>query len=338
MKTRFIDFEPGTGLDSIDTAGVTAAIESAGGQESVLAGDGQHAYGQPAPPQQTPTPSTENAPTPQPRDELGRWTQQQIDEARAAQQAEQEPFSNVNPDELPPELQQIYRSLQGDYTRKTQQLAEQRKVFEQFGDPQSIAEAVQLQQQLADPRYWPSIHQQLSESLREMGYSPQEAHSIANEQVAQQNADPLAGLDDPDLQPVREAYTQLQQEVQQMRQELTQQRESEQAQALEMAVIGELQRQENAITQQNPHYTQDDIDAIYEMSTFYDGNLLQAQQRYEGAIQNRLSAYIASKAGPGVASPVSGSMVTQQTPDRPRTLDEAHVAAMQAIRLMEAGQ
>lgn len=40
-------------------------------------------------------------------------------------------FTSVKPDELPEELQATYKSLQADYTRKTQTLAEQRREAEQ---------------------------------------------------------------------------------------------------------------------------------------------------------------------------------------------------------------
>ncbi len=39
-------------------------------------------------------------------------------------------LGNVDPNKLSPELQAIYRNMQGDYTRKSQQLAEERKTWE----------------------------------------------------------------------------------------------------------------------------------------------------------------------------------------------------------------
>lgn len=43
------------------------------------------------------------------------------------EESEEQAFTASNPDELPEELKPIYKSLQADYTRKTQELAEQRK-------------------------------------------------------------------------------------------------------------------------------------------------------------------------------------------------------------------
>ena len=39
-------------------------------------------------------------------------------------------FSNINPEELSPELKETYKSMQGDYTRKTQAIADLRKGYE----------------------------------------------------------------------------------------------------------------------------------------------------------------------------------------------------------------
>jgi hypothetical protein len=65
-----------------------------------------------------------------------------------------------------------------------------------------------------------------------------------------------------------------------------------------MAMAGEIQRQEMAIKQSNPHYTQADMDAIYELSAFFDGSLLEAQQRYEQIVSARIERYLASKQAP----------------------------------------
>src|SRR5690242_16598719 len=59
-------------------------------------------------------------------------------------------FTPINPDDLPDELKPFAKQLQADYTRKTQQLAEQRKALEALGDtdPQQLLEAYQFTQNL----------------------------------------------------------------------------------------------------------------------------------------------------------------------------------------------
>ena len=49
----------------------------------------------------------------------------------ADEQVAEQSFTSVKPDELPEELQATYKSLQADYTRKTQEVASQRKEAEQ---------------------------------------------------------------------------------------------------------------------------------------------------------------------------------------------------------------
>ena len=43
-------------------------------------------------------------------------------------------FSKVNPDTLPPELQSIYKNMQADYTRKTQEIADVREKAKAFDE------------------------------------------------------------------------------------------------------------------------------------------------------------------------------------------------------------
>src|SRR4051812_17293053 len=66
-------------------------------------------------------------------------------------------FSSIDPNSLPPELLPIYKSLQGDYTRKTQGLAEERKAFEQleeYGGVSTALDAINFANNLAtDPNY-----------------------------------------------------------------------------------------------------------------------------------------------------------------------------------------
>ena len=69
----------------------------------------------------------------------GQPDEAKLDEVPGAD-AQETTFTNVKPDELPEELQGIYKSLQGDYTRKTQEIAEQRRRAEQAS---TIYDAIQ---------------------------------------------------------------------------------------------------------------------------------------------------------------------------------------------------
>lgn len=67
---------------------------------------------------------------------------------------EDEAFTRMRPDELPPELREYYRSMQGDYTRSKQEIAEQRRAVEalqqQYGGiPEATLELARTVEQLA---------------------------------------------------------------------------------------------------------------------------------------------------------------------------------------------
>lgn len=254
-------------------------------------------------------------------------------------------FTNVDPSALPPELQPIYKSLQADYTRKTQSLAEQRKQYESFGDPERVAQAVAFVDQLQNPLYLKQFHGELSEYLQSMGMSPAQANAEASQQIAdaqQANAvvaDPLADYESvPELAPFAQHVKTLEQRLASFEAAQSERMRAEQEERLHLAMVGEIQRQESAIRTANPSYTQDDIDAIYEIGAFYDGNLLRAQERYEEVIGKRLTSYLANKAAAAQAPPVSGaSVIATPQPDTPLSLNQAHELALERLRAIEAG-
>jgi len=338
-----------------DVAGATAAIEAGGGLGNLMAEESGHVSTPVAPAreQQSTTPevqqNVESATPPhwsqQQRDEFGRWQRQQAEQA--AREQEQDTFTKVDPSTLAPEMQEIYKSLQADYTRKTQTLAEQRRQYEQFGDPETLQQATQLWTTLQDPNNWPAIHQELTQNLRDMGYSLPEAQAEASRQIQEatpsvQPGDPLASWnEDPELKPVADYIKSLEQKVSGFEAQWQQRQAQEQQERLQTALVGELQRQENIIRQNNPHYADTDVDAIYELSSYYGGNLLQAQQRYEALWADRLDRYMNEKGTaadmgghtvPGVSTPVQ--TITPEIPAK--NFDQAHENMMEALRQMEA--
>lgn len=83
--------------------------------------------------------------------------------------ASTEPFTSINPNELPPELKPHYRRMQADYTRKTQAIAEERRQAE------ILRQKAQQYAQL-EP-YLPTIQQLLAtQRAAEQGH-PSEAPS-----------------------------------------------------------------------------------------------------------------------------------------------------------------
>jgi len=258
--------------------------------------------------------------------------------------AVEDSFTSVDPNTLPPELQAIYKSLQGDYTRKTQETATLRKQYESFGSPESVQEAIQFVDQLQNPLYLKQFHGELTTYLQTMGLSPAAAAAEATAQIADANTGATAAVspelasyaDIPELAPVATHVSSLEARLAQMEAESHQRVEAEQAQRLHLALVGEIQRQETAIRHANPAYEQADIDAIYELGSYYDGNLLKAQSRYEEMVGGRIQSYLAQK---GAAAQIPDAPVaTYVAPPEPKplTLSEGHAIAMERLRLMEA--
>lgn len=94
-------------------------------------------------------------------------------------------FWNGNPDELPEEIQPVYKNLQADYTRKSQEVAEQRKEAE---------EALRFYDAVRNPETLDSVLQQIADAygpdavLDALGYAVDDEPEPANAD------DPVASL------------------------------------------------------------------------------------------------------------------------------------------------
>jgi hypothetical protein len=247
-----------------------------------------------------------------------------------------------DPNTLPEELLPAYKSMQADYTRKTQGLAERARQFEQYGDL-DIETAAQLMQRVSTPEGLAAFTSEATEWLQSQGYSAQEAQ-VAVEQSLQQPADdPFAGLDtlvadDPDLAPLAQAVKALQAEVASVRTEQQSNFEAERQRTETMQVLGELQRMENFIRTENPQYDDQDVENIYELAAYYDGNLIQAQERYEQQFAQRLGRYLQSKGTPAGVQPVGtpGGPPVVDTDFDPLDPKQAHAAALELVRRIES--
>lgn len=247
-----------------------------------------------------------------------------------------------DPNTLPEELLPAYRSMQADYTRKTQSIAETKRQLEQYGDV-DIETAAQLMQRVSTPEGLAAFTTEATQWLQAQGYSAQEAQDAVFEQVQQTvENDPFSGLDalvndDPDLAPLAQAVKALQAEVQSVRTEQQSNFEAERQKTETMQVLGELQRMENFIRAENPQYSDSDVENIYELAAFYDGNLIEAQQRYEAQFADRLGRYLSSKGTPVGVQPVGtpGGPPVIDTDFDPLDPKQAHEAALEMVRRIE---
>jgi hypothetical protein len=253
-----------------------------------------------------------------------------------------------NPDTLPEELRPGWSQLQAAFTRKTQELAEQRKQFESLGDVETLAQARELYTRLQDPTNWPALHAELSEALEQQGLTPAQANAEASRQIEQ--ATPAApgtpsSLDaivaaDPELAPLVEQLKATQTELEGFKSAQVAAQEQARQEQEYMALVGELTRQENAIRDMKRSdgtsvYAQDDIDEMYELSSFYNGNLIEAQQRFEAMRSRWAGNYFAQKDAVNANAPTTisgGGTLSQPTSEAPADLDAALDAALEEAR------
>lgn len=211
-------------------------------------------------------------------------------------------FTSLDPNTLPPEVRPFYQSLQADYTRKMQEAAPYRKLGL---PPQELETAAEFYARAQDPNNWGTLYEQLGEAMAAYGYEFEPESGFEPEPFV--GGAPQTGTDlstyenDPEFAPLVQHIRQLEgqlQAVPTLEERLAQieaQQMYAQEEAYQAAMIGEVQRQEAAIRTANPHYAEADIDAVYELSSFYNGDLVQAQQAYERIVNNRLARFLQQK-------------------------------------------
>jgi hypothetical protein len=88
-------------------------------------------------------------------------------------------------------------------------------------------------------------------------------------------------------------------------------REAQEMASLQMALAGELVRQESVLREQG--LSQKDIDRVHELSPWHDGNLLKAAESYTQMKQSLISEYLDGKqvVEPGVG-PLPGTSISEQ--------------------------
>jgi hypothetical protein len=227
-----------------------------------------------------------------------------------------ESFTGFDPSTLPEDMQQVYRSMQADYTRKTQEIAEKRREYEAFSeagvDPNEALEAVSLWQRMNnDPDFASNVSREIQSRLEELGY--------AKEPVVEET-------------PVDNGYEGLPPEVARELQEMRQFREEMVQQQEQQRVLQEIEAAEQTIRTLNPDYTDKDMEAVYALAYSTNGDLLAAQETYHQIQQNLLGSYLQAKTVPHGATPAPGGPNSAPSREFGSNLDEAHKAAMEAVR------
>jgi hypothetical protein len=277
----------------------------------------------------------------------------------AVDQTEDAPsFTHIPDEALSPELLAVKRSMQGHFTQKTQEVAELRKVQEEFGfeSPAQLREAVQAYQTLSDPNNWPRLHQELSQHLQSQGLpagvADQAAAVTLGEAVGdlpEQGSYPDIESDSDDwdggdgqnalAQQVKQMQAQQEQLVRYIKE--TEQRQTQEAQLHALAT--QMTQDEHVIRAAHKDMDEDTlegyIDAVYGLEAAAgDGDLHKAAAQLDDLLGRQASSYLTSKtAAQRVPGPVPGAGVIPATDEEPpHTLEEGHARAMEYVARVAA--
>lgn len=232
-------------------------------------------------------------------------------------------FTNVDPNTLPPELQVIYKNMQGDYTRKTQAVAPYLRLQEEYGpdfDPSRVTQSLEFVTALeTDPDFARAVYDQLHSVLDQAGLL--EAAEAAGIVPGEESLGPDSFED---------AESPLAREIQ----ELKAWKAEQESYAQEQALAAHIQRQEMALRQDNPDWGDSDWDAVYQLAFAHGGDLFAAGQTYEALQTRLLENYIEKKADvPSGVSTVTGGQFAVAPPEGyGDDLDAAHKAAVEHLR------
>ena len=246
----------------------------------------------------------------------------EVEQTQRATETEPDTFTNIDPSTLAPELQTIYKQMQGDYTRKTQGVSQRERELNAFGGVDEVRNAVEFVHALRDPDNLVQLHGELSEYLQANGLSRAEADAVATEEVNRQanSNDEEWGYSDPDDDLRREL-----QELKNQHQELLTWRQEQEEQRQLAQFEQDIARKEAYIRNNNPSYGQSDIDRIYMLSYAFGGDLIQAQAAYEDQRRDWATQYRDSKSSvPSSLSPITPDGGAQAPESFGRDLDAAH--------------
>jgi hypothetical protein len=222
----------------------------------------------------------------------------------------QETFSqNVDPNQLAPELQTVYRNMQADYTRKMQDIAAYRSLGE-LAELQRMQQFVQALATDADAQR--EVYEKLGQHLG-VGTAPPQATPEFD--------------DDFDFDGDNKAVNELQRKLQELESWKVQQEQQSQYNFY----VNMFNAQESQIRTANPHYKDSDVQRIYQLAHAYDADLLQAEEAYKQWKQDIVSDYLNTK-GSVNAGPSPLPTGPGQEPTTISTFDQADAAALSRLR------
>lgn len=257
-----------------------------------------------------------------------------------------------NPDELPEELRPGWKQLQGAFTRKTQEMAGTLKEAEAFlslgVDAETTASAVDLFTRINDPSNWPTLYKQLGQAMEQHGLEvpgdkPATTPSPTAPGVDDAQLDALVETD-PDLAPLVATIRAQRAELSRVdalqarldASDLERQAAAEEAEQMRLHAqeVERIQAEERQIREAYQHYKDGDVDMVYEVSSFHNGDLIKAQERLESYVQERIDRALAGKSRPKTASapPASTLKAPAAQAESIRDVEEEAVEHLRALQ------
>lgn len=204
------------------------------------------------------------------------------------------------------EEQQIFlrareREMQADYTRKTQEIAEQRREAEQ---------AMQFLTALnSDPDFAFQVLNHLQSNLATAGYQ------VAPDEY---EVDEYGEYEEPN--PYEQEISELRQWKDQMQQEW-----------LEANLAAQLDRQLSTIQAQHPDWSEQDMQAVVDLGYATNGDLMAASEQYQAMQDAILARYLEKKGSVNTPSPLPSSPAVTP-PAQPKSEKELRSAAEEYLR------
>lgn len=217
-------------------------------------------------------------------------------------------IGEIDLDSLPPELrshvEEIRKQFQGDYTRKTQEIAPVRALMRETGmSADDAREALEFVQQLNDPENLKALYDRLGQEFGSPAATGDEDFDL-----------------DDQLDPRDKALQDLQSRL-----EAFEQRQ------LQTEVSAELDRQEAVLLSQNPQWTENEMRDVARFALSHGGNLLKGAEDYKAFEQRIIGSHLKTKASvPVGATTGPGATGHAEQPVRFNNLDDAHAAALKA--------
>lgn len=218
-------------------------------------------------------------------------------------------FTSIDLDSLPPEAQEAYKNMQGDYTRKTQEIAPLRQALLASGmDVDTARQALEFVQALNDPTNVQALYQRLHSEYGDEGGSGEFP-----------NYEETFG-DVEEVDPRDRLLAQVQSRLDQM-----------ETRSIETEVKAELDRMEAVVRTGHPEWDDEDLNTVARLAIPYQGDLMRAATDYTALRQRIVGAHISGKAQVPAGATGIGATGHAETPQKFDSLDSAHEAALRLL-------